>query len=342
MEARRAPLRYNKQVSGNLARKARMNSLHRYARYAARRILFPAVIAALFFVSLGAAGISPVRAADVGKTENLYLPTALVRPFRGSDPRRLVVVCTPAGYGDPANSARRYPVVFLLHGSPGHPFNFLHYGHFPERMEDAVRAGQMQPVIFVIPDGNYVGQKNGDSEWADSADRKDRFETWIVKELVPYMDTHYRTRAEAAGRFLGGVSEGGFGSVNLALRNPRVFGGAVGLSGYYDMRHFGWGHFIFNDSDALMSLNSPLYYVPERTASGRIPPEWKNLHLFLGAGAAENPYADHTRRLGDALRAAGVRDVTVDTAKGKHDWNLWTTLFFQAISAFLPASGTRG
>jgi S-formylglutathione hydrolase FrmB len=253
-----------------------------------------------------------------------------------------VTVYTPNGYGDPSNAARRYPVVYLLHGSPGNPLNFVHYGEFPQRMERAVQAGAMQPVIFVMPDGNYVGDKHGDSEWADSADRRDRFETWMVKEIVPWADSHFRTRPEPSGRYLAGVSEGGFGAVNLSLRNPRVFGGAVGLSGYYDMRHFGWGHFIFNDSDALMSLNSPLFYVSDRIATGRVPADWKNLKIFLAAGEDETPYADHTRRLGDALRAAGVRNVVVDTPQGKHDWNLWSGMFFRAMVQFLPPAAAKG
>ena len=210
------------------------------------------------------------------------------------------------------------------------------FGQFPDRMEEAARARAMQPVIFVIPNGNYVGQKQGDSEWADSADRRDRFETWLVKEVVLYVDSHYRTRAEPAGRYLAGVSEGGFGSVNLALRNPRVFGGGVGLSGYYDMRGFGWGHIIFNDSEGLMALNSPLFYVPDRVASRRVPPEWSRLKIFVGAGADEKPYADHTQRMGPALKAAGLTHVTVRTPEGKHDWNLWTNLFFEAMHDFLP------
>lgn len=276
--------------------------------------------------------------ATGGKTEIFHLPTALVRPFKRDGKNRQVIVYTPQGYNDPTNADHRYPVVYLLHGSPGNPLNFIRFGQFPDKMESAVRAGQMEPVIFVIPDGNYAGEKHGDGEWADSADRRDRIETWIVKEIVPWTDAHYRTRPDPASRLVSGVSEGGFGAINLALRNPKVFGMAVGLSGYYDMRGFGWGHIVFNDSDVLMSLNSPLFYVPDRQSSGRVPPEWKNLKIFVGSGAEEKPYSDHTRRLGDALRAAGVRDVIVDTPEGKHDWNLWSALFFKATSDFLPAT----
>lgn len=290
----------------------------------------------------GPLGARSARAADVtqGKLETFYVTTSLVRPIK-HDGKRDILIYTPAGYSDPANAGRKYPVVYLLHGSPGNPFNFVKYGDFPARIEDAVRRRVMQPIILVAPNGNYVGQKQGDSEWADSADRRDRFETWITREVVPWVDSRFRTRAEPSGRYLAGVSEGGFGSVNLLLRNPRIFGGAVGLSGYYDMRGFGWGHIIMNDSDAAMSLNSPLYYVPERATAGRAG-EWSGLHVFVGAGAEEKPYAAETQQIGDALKAAGVRDVTVRLSNGKHDWNLWSSLFFEGMAKFLPPVATAG
>lgn len=283
-----------------------------------------------------AAAVAASPASAEGKLAVLHLSTTLVRPWKGSQNVRTVLVYTPTGYGDPANAGRRYPVVYLLHGSPGNPYNFLKFGSWPDRMEAAARSGQSQQAILVMPDGNYVGQKQGDSEWANSADRKDRFEDWVVREIVPYIDSHYRTRAEASARILAGVSEGGFGSVNLALRNPRVFGGAIGLSGYYDMRGFGWGHIIMNDSDADMSLNSPLFYIPDRAQSNRIPAEWRNLKIFVGAGGDEHPYTRETREVADALKAAGVSRVEVAIAEGKHDWNLWTQLFLQGLHFTLP------
>ena len=292
--------------------------------------------AALFLTVQIPLGARAEVAAE-GKLQTFSLPTQLVRPFKGADPVRKVVVYTPAAYGEPANANKRFIVVYLLHGSPGNPGNFIKLGLWPQKMEAAVRAGKIPPLIFVIPDGNYAGQKEGDSEWADSADRRDRFETWLTKEVVPWVDKTYRTRPDAPSRIAAGVSEGGFGSVNLALRNPQIFGGAIGLSGYYDMRGFGWGHIIMNDSEAAMSLNSPLFYVPQKVESGRVPPEWKNLRFFVGAGAEETPYADHTQRIASVLKTAGIRTVTMELPKGKHDWDLWSRLFFDGLRTVLPA-----
>jgi enterochelin esterase-like enzyme len=300
-----------------------------------------------FWISIAAVALFALRTTPAlasvtdtaaGTLKTLSLPTTLVRPWAGKSPRRQVVVYTPSGYDAPQNAGRRYPVLYLLHGSPGNPFNFVKYGKWPAQMESVVKQGEVSAAILVMPDGNYAGQKEGDSEWADSADRRDRFESWICQEIVPYIDSHYRTKAEASARILAGVSEGGFGSVNLALRNPRLFGGAIGLSGYYDMRGFGWGHIIMNDSDAAMSLNSPLYYVPEKTQSGHVPPEWRSLRIFVGAGEEEKPYAQETRSIAAALQKAGISQVQLSTPNGKHDWNLWTSLFLAGLKFTLPAS----
>jgi S-formylglutathione hydrolase FrmB len=300
-----------------------------------------AAILSLLIVAATGASAARAEVADGkqrgGRIISLMLPTQMVRPYKG-DSRREVLVYLPDGYDAPANQTRRYPVLYLLHGSPGNPYNFPNLGHWPARMEEQARSGACQQAILVMPDGNYAGEKHGDSEWANSADRRDRFEDWLVQEIVPFMDAHYRTRADRAGRVLAGVSEGGFGAINLALHNSSVFGGAIGLSGYYDMRGFGWGHIIMNDSDGQMALNSPLFYVPDKVERRRVPAEWRSLRLFVGAGADEKPYGEETRALAERLSAAGVGDVTVQTPGGKHNWGLWSSLFVSGLHAVLPAT----
>lgn len=290
--------------------------------------------------AFAASGLCPRKHAKatnptipIGTVGNLSLSTRLVRPFKGDDLHRSVIVYTPAGYGDLANASRHYLVVYLLHGAPGQPKNFLDKGRFPEHIEQAVQAGMLPPVILVMPDGNYRDERHGDGAWANSADGRDLFETWIVKEVIPYVDAHYHTVPEPSGRFLAGVSEGGLGAVNLTLRNPNIFGGAIGLSGYYDMRHFGGGHTIMGDNETLMAANSPLVYVPVQSLSS--PDAWKGLKVYLGAGVSERPYADHSRQLGMALHGAGVRAVTVETVRGRHNWKLWGDLFIHALWSLL-------
>lgn len=276
------------------------------------------------------------NAPPTGQVTRTLFATTLVRPLKHKDAGREVLVYTPAGYDDPANAARRYPVLYLLHGSPGHPYDFLRYGAWPTLMEDIgtkALIGAALPIL-VMPDGNYVGEKHGDSEWANSADGRDRFEDWLTREVVPWTDAHYRTQAQAAGRLIGGVSEGGYGSVNLALRHPDLFGAALACSGYYDNQGAGWARPIMGYNTTFLQANSPLDYVGAAVTAGRVPTAWKGIHFFLGAGDDEKRYYIETRQMAAKMKAAGI-PVTLQTPDGKHGWGLWNQFFVNGLTALL-------
>src|SRR5689334_16506361 len=76
-----------------------------------------------------------------GRVALYLLDTKLVRPYKRRQTGREVVVYTPPGYDDPANAARRYPVLYLLHGSPGNPWNFIKIGHW-DRLLDQMAAAE--------------------------------------------------------------------------------------------------------------------------------------------------------------------------------------------------------
>ena len=109
---------------------------------------------------------------------------------------------------------RRFPVVYWLHGSggglPGIPRVAAHFAA-------AIEAGKTPPclVVFVngIPNGMYVDWKDGSAP----------VETVIVKELLPHVDTTFRTIATPEGRLLDGYSMGGYGAARLGFKYPELF-----------------------------------------------------------------------------------------------------------------------
>jgi len=282
---------------------------------------------------------SPAKTAPLaGQITRVLLPTALVRPLSRREPRREILVYTPPGYGDPANAARRYPVLYLLHGSPGHPSDFLNFGAWPRLME---QTPGVAPALLIVPDGNYVGEKHGDSEWANSADGRDRFEDFVVRRIVPWADAHFRTQARPAGRLVGGVSEGGYACVNLALRHPDLFGGALACSGYFDNQGAGWARPILGYDPAFLRPNSPLDYVGDAIAARRVPPAWKTVRFFLGAGDDEKRYYVETRAMAAKLKTAGA-PVALQTPDGKHGWGLWNQLFVGGLKFLLTRPAPPG
>ena len=120
---------------------------------------------------------------------------------------------------------RRYPVLYLLHGADGC------YNDW-SRKADLHQLADRYGVIIVCPDGQ-------DSWYFDSPiDPKMQFETYVSKELVSYIDSHYRTLANRYMRAITGLSMGGHGALFLAFRHPDVFWSCGSMSGNMDITQF--------------------------------------------------------------------------------------------------------
>ena len=134
-------------------------------------------------------------------------------------------VYLPPGYYKPENSDRRYPVVYNLHGGrPGGEYKMVHIHRF---VDEAIRDGKIEPVIYVFPNGgpmswyNYPQFQNGQGE--------DVF----VKETITHIDQQFRTIARREGRALQGYSQGGRGTTRIMFKYPGLFSSvAPGGSGY--------------------------------------------------------------------------------------------------------------
>ena len=150
------------------------------------------------------------------------------RALRGNplgDPHvRTVPVYLPAGYDDPAQTKFRYPVAFVLTGFTGRGTMLLNDHGWNEplhlRLDRLIASGKVQPLIAVMPD---CFTRYGGSQYLDSS-AHGRYETHLVKELVPWVDRTFRTKAKAAHRAILGKSSGGYGAIVQGLRHPDVFG----------------------------------------------------------------------------------------------------------------------
>jgi putative tributyrin esterase len=117
-----------------------------------------------------------------------------------------------------ASSATRYPVLYLLHGFGGH------YSDWATRTNVADYAAQYR-MIVVMPEGN-----NG--WYTDSASvANDKYESYILKELIPDVQKRYRTIEARYGRAIAGLSMGGYGALKFGLKSPDTFAFVGSLSG---------------------------------------------------------------------------------------------------------------
>src|SRR5437764_987374 len=130
-----------------------------------------------------------------------------------------VRVLLPAGY---SSGSRRYPVLYLLHGSVDDYRSWTDKG-------DAEHLTAGLPLIVVMPNGGNGGFY---SDWFNSgAGSPPEWETYHVRQLIPWIDAHYRTVASRRGRATAGLSMGGFGAMTYPARHPDEFVAAASFSG---------------------------------------------------------------------------------------------------------------
>jgi enterochelin esterase-like enzyme len=147
------------------------------------------------------------------------------------DGLRDVKLYLPPSY-DLAPRARRYPVVYFLHGGPGWNGDWFQHGALRETLDALVGTGRLPEVIAIAPDGHGPGRR-GRSLWINSWDGASRVEDILVHDVVTWADSALRTVPDARHRALVGISDGADAAVNLLLHHPDVFGACAGLSGRY-------------------------------------------------------------------------------------------------------------
>ncbi|MBO5661728.1 MAG: esterase family protein [Tidjanibacter sp.] len=217
-----------------------------------------------------------------------------------------VVVITPENYSP--RSDARYDVVYLLHGySDNHT-------SWHERL-GVGRYADLYNLIIVCPHGNNSWY------WDSPADPAYRYETFVVEELVGWVDANYHTNAHRSGRAITGNSMGGHGALYLTLRHLETFGAVGSTSGGVDITPF-------DDWEIAQRLGSKEVY-PERweeytvTNMLHLAPTDGSLAMVIDCGT-EDFFYDVNCELHRKLSERGVpHDFTV--RPGSHNWHYWRT-----------------
>ncbi len=253
-------------------------------------------------------------------------------------------VLLPANY-DPTG-ATRYPVLYLFHGRSGDHLDWYRKGGI---------AAVDQPVITVMPDAGTVGWH---ADWMgeerfgpDKGKPAPAWETFHIRELIPWIDAHYPTRTDRAGRSIAGLSMGGYGAVLYAARHPEVFGVAGSLSGQLDMlagypfiplaQAYAGNLFELAPPDPCVWGDPVLERVVwEDHSPFQLYPNLRGVKVFLAAGngiplkpntdpielateiVGEVAFRRMAQGLAKRLDSVGVTYRTHYT-KGGHGWSLW-------------------
>lgn len=185
------------------------------------------LLAALLLLALLLPG-GATQAAGEGGTivwETVTSP-ALQGNLLGDPDTRTYGVYLPPGY---EGGAKRYPVVYLLHGFGG---NARSLAVPAAAIDDMLRQAGAPDMMLVFVDGSncYGGSFYGRSPTIGN------YEEYIARDLVQHIDSKYRTLARPESRGITGFSMGGYGALHLALLYPDVFAVVVAQAGLYDWR----------------------------------------------------------------------------------------------------------
>jgi len=172
-----------------------------------KKYLFP-VLAVFLFLSFSSK-------ASIVDTVEIYSPAMKMK--------LKAVVIRPDNY----ESLKELPVTYLLHG-----YSDNHSGWI-KKAPGFEKAADLYNMIIVCPDGGYSSWY-----WDSPVDEKSKYETYVSKELVSFIDGKYKTIKDRKGRAITGLSMGGHGALYLAFKHQDIFGAAGSMSGGVDIRPF--------------------------------------------------------------------------------------------------------
>ena len=295
-----------------------------------RRLLLPAAAGAvLLFLAVGALGLyryldsywlyrgfpppkDPSFVKQQGTMQTIHVTS---RAIGGrSEP---VVVYLPPGY---AASTQRYPVLYLLHGFPGDPAGFVRTVRVGVVEDTLLAEKQMRPMIIVMPMGS-TGIFT-DKEWANGIRPNESWETFFARDGVNAVDRRFRTIPRGTARAVGGLSEGGYASLNIGLHHPGEFRVLESWSGYEyadDVKS------IFGGRQALLAENSPLNTLPRAARTLRRD----SAYIWFYTGDK-----DSLRKQNVAFAAALARLRVAHrffVVSGGHNWALWRSNAWHAV-----------
>jgi len=226
---------------------------------------------------------------------------------------------------------RRFPVVYLLHGSPGMPADWLRAGGAEQTGAHLAAAGH--PTLIVMPAMSHHWLD--DSECVDSLRLK--AETHLLRDVLPTVDGTFRTLPAPSGRVVAGMSAGGYCALNLGLRHLDLFGAIVDLSGLDRPTHSGGAAALFGKGPAAWAVaaaNSPGQYAARLPAGLAV-------RVWLDSGRSDTDVLAALRHIHGVLAAKGI-PVRLAVRPGAHTYRVWRPALRQGLEWVLGTQVDAG
>lgn len=210
---------------------------------------------------------------------------------KSTDTHRRAFVYTPPTYG---KDKKKYPVLYLQHGWGEDETAWSNQGYANLIMDNLIAEGKIEPFIIVMTYGMTNDVKFGHINEFTAKE----FETVLVDELIPYIDSNFRTQADKKHRAMAGLSMGGFETKLITLRRPEVFN-------YYGL------------------LSGGTY------APGDIKDKNQVASIFISCGSKENP--DGVTKAVNDLKAAGFKATSFVSPDTAHEFLTWRRSLYLSL-----------
>lgn len=259
-------------------------------------------------------------------------------------------VLLPASYS--SASAKRWPVLYLFHGTSGRPSDWTRNG-------DAEKTTADSPFITVLPDAGFDGDGGGwFTDWYNAGKGgPPKWETFHIGEFIPFVDRNLKTIAARRGRAIYGLSQGGFGAMTYASRHPDMFVASGGFSGavettYDELAQVLTTPIIQATTTGLDGVSDPDAMFGPRASQNvnwaahdpaTLAPNLRGQDIRLYTGNGEPGPLDTAPNAGGSVIEGGVRQLNVlfdarlrslgiphyyeDYGPGTHSWPYWARDF---------------
>lgn len=241
----------------------------------------------------------------------------------------------PDGYDD---GDLTYPAMYLLHGSFGNENRWVVNGRMQPTVDRLIAEGAIPPAVIIMP--------GSESWWVDGYNEP--AETAFFEDLIPHIEATYRVIPEREGRVVGGLSAGGYGTVNFVLEHPDMFaaGAALSPASYVPVppdHSSGNRHPAYLDADGnfdpekWQALNYTAHIDAYKAQDTVVP-------LYINSGDHDTfDIAYHAAVLYQTLREHQPGAVEYRVVDGDHEWQVWVDTLPEALEfVFSHTSRPRG
>jgi enterochelin esterase-like enzyme len=226
---------------------------------------------------------------------------------------RRAYVYTPPDYD--ANPQARYPVLYLQHGAGEDERGWTTQGRANFILDNLIAAGKARPMLVVMDKGyaTRAGDPDAPAGRGGAFRGTSAFEDVVLQDLIPMIDSTYRTLSDRKHRAMAGLSMGGGQTLQITLRHLDKFSHIGAFSGA-----------LFGKFDAKTAYGGAFGDPKAFNEKVRL--------LWLGAGSGEQAFVKSARALHEALDRMGIPSVFVESPGTAHEWQTWR----RALYDFAP------